>query len=356
MKILHVGKYYSPDKGGIESVTQAICENIINNSIEIKVLCFGSENNVEIINGIEIIRCKTHFTLFSQPFSISYLNFIFFNRSKFDLYHLHWPNILCIFFLFLKRKYIIHHHSDVVDKPFFRIFSPMIKLFYKKSRLNIATSENYMRHSYELSYSLHNKVIPLFINSQRSFIQKKLSDEINILTVGRLVSYKDHLTLIKSIEYLPKNYKINIVGSGPLEKKLYKIINIKNLNSRVKIFKNISNTELKKMYANADIFVLASNNKAEAFGVVLLEAMSFSLPLVTSNIRDSGVTFVNKDLNNGRWFEKGDPLDLAKKILSITEDKKVYETYSLNAYKRLHKNFQLKANIKKIESIYMQLK
>lgn len=355
MKILHVGKYYCPDKGGIESVTQAICENIINDSIEIKVLCFSSKNCVEIINGIEIIRCKTQFTLFSQPFSINYLNFILFNKSKFDLYHLHWPNILCIVFLFLKRNYIIHHHSDVVKKPFFRILSPIIKLFYKKSRLSIATSENYMRHSYELRHSRNNKVIPLFINSQRSFIRKSLSEEINILSVGRLVPYKDHLTLIKSIEHLPKNYRINIVGSGPLEKKLYKIINSKNLNNRVKIFKNISNNDLKKMYLNADIFVLASNNKAEAFGVVLLEAMSFSLPLVTSNIRDSGVTFVNKDQNNGRCFKQGDPQDLAKKILCITEDKKVYETYSLNSYNRLHKNFQLKANIKKIESIYMKL-
>jgi rhamnosyl/mannosyltransferase len=356
MNILHVGKYYDPIKGGIESVTQVICENVIHKSLKIKVLCFSDQNSIEIINGIEVIRCKTIFTLFSQPFSFSYLKFILFNKSSFDLYHLHWPNILCLVFLFLNKKYLIHHHSDVVDKPFFYLLLPLVKRFYIKSSLNIATSENYLNHSHELSYGRLNEVLPLFINSERLFLQRKLSKEINILSVGRLVSYKDHLTLIKSLEYLPENYKITLIGSGPLEKKLNKLINKKKYINRINIFKNISNADLEKMYINADIFVLASNNKAEAFGVVLLEAMSFSLPLITANIRDSGVTFVNDDLNTGRWFKKGCSIDLAEKIRLITEDDNTYNNYSLNSYNRLHDKFHLNSNIKKIKTIYMNFK
>ena len=107
-KILHITKYFYPAIGGIEQVTKDVVDALNEFDIEQKIICFnqdakqdeyvcnGNENNIDNINGVEIIRCKVIASVASQPISFSfdkYLNEIMKNYKP-DIIIFHYPNPL----------------------------------------------------------------------------------------------------------------------------------------------------------------------------------------------------------------------------------------------------------------------
>jgi glycosyltransferase involved in cell wall biosynthesis len=66
------------------------------------------------------------------------------------------------------------------------------------------------------------------------------------------------------------------------------------------------------------VVVLPSINQGEAFGLVLLEAMACSKPVIASNL--PGVRSVFKNGNQGLLVKPGDVKDLVKKIKVILTD------------------------------------
>ena len=126
---------------------------------------------------------------------------------------------------------------------------------------------------------LHNKmvVIPNSVSFKR--IKGVTPSKKLILTVGRLVSSKDHETLIKSFAQIHKNYsdwQLRIVGDGKLKYKLIKLVESYQIMDKVFIVGRINNIE--EEYSKASFFVLPS--KYESFGLVTIEAMAFELPVI----------------------------------------------------------------------------
>ncbi|MCV5753027.1 glycosyltransferase, partial [Escherichia coli] len=73
-----------------------------------------------------------------------------------------------------------------------------------------------------------------------------------------------------------------------------------------------------------DVFCLPSIHESEAFGVVQLEAMSFSRPLVSTNIPRSGVAWVNQHNETGIVVEPNDAKALAKGIVSVMQNSAMF--------------------------------
>lgn len=90
-------------------------------------------------------------------------------------------------------------------------------------------------------------------------------------------------------------------------------------------------------YANADIFVFPSLN--EAFPLVLLEAMQFSLPVVASNV--GGVSEIIKDGENGFIVPPGNPLILSEKIAVLLKDQQLREKMGRCGSGRYKENFTI---------------
>ena len=103
-----------------------------------------------------------------------------------------------------------------------------------------------------------------------------------ILSVGRLVEFKDHKTLIKAfaavVTEFPK-WRLKIIGTGVLRSDLDALIDSLSLNNVVGIFDHSDDIEAD--YANADLFVMPS--RYEGFGLVTAEASSCGLPCVGFN-------------------------------------------------------------------------
>jgi glycosyltransferase involved in cell wall biosynthesis len=89
-----------------------------------------------------------------------------------------------------------------------------------------------------------------------------------------------------------------------------------------------------KYYENADVFVFPSFYENETFGLVNIEAMSYGLPIVTTD--EGGITDIVKDGENGLICKKNDPNSLADKIAVLIDD----ESLRLKIGKNNLKKFQ----------------
>lgn len=295
MKVLHLGKYSLDAPGGIEAV-QNLHSRYLSSKVDWFSINFSTDKKIER-NPLSIsFPCVR---LLSQPFSIKYFIFAIFSFSKFDVIHLHAPNLLGLLAsLFApRRKLIIHWHSDILDKGIFHrlIFRFESFLVYRAAAV-VFTSESYRSASY-IKHD-HSHVIPLSVEpscktvpNSNVRIEKVLGDkrDFNFLTIGRLVDYKNHFDLVKQFSGLPSNWYLHIVGDGPNFSLLKQCIHDFDLNERVFLHGYVNRNDLQKLFDVSDCFVLWSNTRAEAFGLVLLEAYSNGIPLIIYENTGSGM-------------------------------------------------------------------
>lgn len=120
----------------------------------------------------------------------------------------------------------------------------------------------------------------------RKIIREKLSvkeDEKLILSVGSLRDAKNFELAIKAAKYMKDfgqlTFKWVIIGDGPMKSSLEKQINNLGLTNAVKMIG--SREDVYKFYSAADLFV--STSKWEGFGLVIAEAISSRLLVVSTN-------------------------------------------------------------------------
>ncbi|GAB6056311.1 glycosyltransferase family 4 protein [Methanobacterium movens] len=147
--------------------------------------------------------------------------------------------------------------------------------------------------------------------------------EITISCVSRLVEYKRVEDLIYALHILNKDYpslRCNIVGTGPQESHLQKLVEKFDLQKKVKFCGFIEKHEdVLRIIKSSHLFCLPS--KVEGFGLVIVEAMGCGVPFVASNIEPIIEASDNK---GGLFFNVQDPQDLADKIKVLLENKEIY--------------------------------
>lgn len=328
IKILQLGKLDISYRGGIEKVVSNI-HSLLSDKFSVYTLCLGNKN----LKKKKLTISKINFSFSSFYFSIDYLAKIFKLRKKFDILIGHMPNPLCIILLILPRKYILFWHSDVINKNLILniLYKPFEIILIFFSRRIIFTSKTYREASYAKIFNRPYSIIPLSTKTIDNFGPRNKSKN-RILSVGRLVSYKNYIFLLKAIKELPL-FTLTIVGNGPEHKKLKEFISLNNIKN-VHILTSINDTELSKIYKSHDIFCLASNTRAEAFGVVLIEALSYGLPILVGNNIGSGMISVCKN-RNGLVFNYS--IDDFKKKLNFIN--KNYSFFSKKAFYTFNSNF-----------------
>ena len=154
-------------------------------------------------------------------------------------------------------------------------------------------------------YTIYN---PIFINKNQ---RKYKRDRYELVTIGRLEKQKNLVGLIKAFKMVSeKNPKVRltIVGKGSEKSSLKELVNNLKINSFVK-FKNFSNP--KKFYEQKGVFIL--NSFFEGLPNVLIEALSYKIPIISSNCQ-SGPKEILKNGKFGYLININDEIDLSKKI------------------------------------------
>ncbi|MCC6055771.1 MAG: glycosyltransferase family 4 protein [Desulfurococcaceae archaeon] len=191
-----------------------------------------------------------------------------------------------------------------------------------------------------------------------------LEEQSYILFVGRVSPEKGVHILLQAFKQIvndiPKDFKLVI--AGPLTStfnsaeisgyaKAVMSYTKEKLSERAVFTGEIDKNSLRILYSNACCFVLPS--LAEAFGMVLLEAMASGTPPVGSTA--GGIPDIIIDGINGLLFRKGDWRDLANKLLTLVQDRGFRDKLSHNARKYVEENFSWGTVAVRIKEVYSSI-
>lgn len=351
LKILQVGKYYSL-KGGVETITRSFV-SAIGDNFQVDVLCFSEDNKTHTkqVNRSVICEAATNFKFMSSPISFSFFKLFKKLRNNYDIILIHTPNpmaALALLFFKTKAKVVIQWHGDILNKGiFYTLFRGIEYKMLQRADMILVTSEIYLNHSTPLkNFKAKSKILPLGINKSNlendpaifNSIKEKFRDKKIVFSLGRFVYYKGFEYLVDAASFLQDDFVVLIGGHGDNKEKYQEKINAAHLQNKVFLIPETGDTAWGSYYAACDVFCLPSFEKAESFGIVIIEAMAFSKPIVATDIPGSGTTWVNQNGITGLNVEIKNSRQLAQAIESVIDDGH-YNEYCNNSRKRFEENF-----------------
>lgn len=370
MKILHIGKFYSPIEGGIESINHVVVEALT--GAQQRIISFNNKNYSvdEDVENIPVVRASSQGILASQPLSFKYFRELKRSIKLFDpdIIHFHYPNPLGAIYLLLsirkRNKLIVHWHSDVVAqrimKPFIR---PIENKLLRRSDVVIATSPAYIDASENLR-PVKDKivVIPCSIDEDKfklktadelyiREIQEKYGNKPIVFFVGRHVEYKGIRYLLDAERMVKHDCVFVIAGSGPLTNELQATY----ASDRIYWLGRISNDVMRRYLYAASVFAFPSITRNEAFGVALAEAMYCKCAPVTFTIGGSGVNWVSLGGKTGIEVRNSDSALFASAIDELLSDPEKMAELSDNAHDRVENKFTKSRVASQYISLYDQL-
>lgn len=367
MKILQIGKFW-PILGGVEKVMYDLTRGLSKRGIECDMLCASADGYTGIMRVNDcgrVIVVKTLAKAKSTMLSPQMVQILKKTASRYDIIHIHHPDPMAALALYAsgyKGKVVLHWHSDILRQRLLKkFFLPLQSWLLRRADKIVCTSPNYIEGSSELRPFLSKiSCIPIGIEpimpdkKAVAEIKKSIAGRKIVFSVGRLIPYKGFDNLIKSAEHLPDDYLVVIAGEGPLKKDLEQLIAERGLESKVILPGRIADRDRDAMMAAASVFCLPSVEKTEAFGIVLIEALSVGLPIVATNIPGSGTSWVNAHGISGRNVECGNPYRLAEAIVKIVENRdSAY--YPENARKRWEELFTFDRFIDNVNCLYINM-
>ena len=145
------------------------------------------------------------------------------------------------------------------------------------------------------------------------------------------------------------NARLILVGDGPLRESLLAESRRIGVEDRVLLVGEAQ--DLRPYYHAADLFVLPSVTRAEAFGIVQLEAMACGKPIVNTKL-NTGVTFVSPDGHTGLSVPPRDASALAGAINRILDDAELRARFGAAARDRVVREFTVELMAKRTLALY----
>ena len=191
---------------------------------------------------------------------------------------------------------------------------------------------------------------------------KKLSDDIiEILFVGRLEYRKGIDIIFECVPYICQKYNnvifrlcgddsINMPNSEETYKD-YFLSKYNEFSERVIFEGYISDEEIIDRYSNCDIFIAPS--RFESFGLIFLEAMIFSKPVIGTNI--GGIPEVVADGINGILIENENSEDLKNALIKLIENKDIRESMGKNGRRIYEEKFTAEIMANKFIDYYKNI-
>lgn len=275
-------------------------------------------------------------------------------QYHFDVVHLHFPDPMSHFAamcLPAEIPRIITWHADITrQKKLFILYRPLLVRALHKAAAIVVATPGHISSSKELS-QLEEKnkchIIPYgfdllpflephpdTVNIQNTFPGKR------IFALGRHVYYKGFDVLIKAMQLIGQDTHLILGGTGPLTKQWQEIAALCGVTDRVHFVGHIPEEKLPAYYQACDIFCLPSVSKAEAFGIVQVEAMACGKPVVSTTL-GNGVDYVNQLGITGMTVPPKDADALAEKINHLLADESLRKKFGEQARKRVIEEFSL---------------
>jgi 1,4-alpha-glucan branching enzyme len=210
------------------------------------------------------------------------------------------------------------------------------------------------------AFSLNEKkieLIPLGIELKvtNSATSQKLSQNLQVLYVGRLEKYKGIDTLLEALSILKQEaVELIIVGRGSYELELVKLAKALCVEKRVTFCGHVSDVDLDKIYKKSDVLVLPS--LFESFGLTMAEAVSYGKVVISTNV---GFMY---DLCQTNAKQRSlllplppSALDIAEKIRIVINSPDLVQQITSTNFRILSAEYSWKRVSDSINNLYMQL-
>lgn len=320
MRVLHLGKFYPPVPGGIETFLRDLLLAQRQRGWSACAIVHAGKRPPPAEEAEWLVQVPVWTNWVFAPISPGFPFALWgaIRSRKPEILHLHLPNPSAFWALFLpsarRIPWVVHWHSDVVASrlsrslrlayPFYRPFEQAV---LRHAAAIVATSPPYLSSSEALrEWQEKCRVIPLGVDRQRlpevpfgETADLWAPGCLRILAVGRLTYYKGFDTLIRALAVLPQAAQLLIVGDGEERGRLEGLIAASGLAQRVRLLGEADDAVRNRLLASCDLLCLPSRERTEAFGIVLMEAMRYGKPVLASRVSGSGMTWVVEDGRNG---------------------------------------------------------
>lgn len=346
MKVMMIGPNLNA-KGGIASVANGLVEYHDWGDCEIDYYptsCFEKKSNkhIQFAGALLKISIKMH---------------------KYDIIHIHtssrgsWirKSIVHHIAKCLKKKTIIHIHSGEFlnfyrqSKHFF--IKEDIRQTLRKADCVIVLSPEWKKNidyiiGYEKSVILKNSV------AVNSVVNKDYSC-LNMLYLGAINSNKGIFELIESLsrlKILHPSLKLDIGGSGEVER-MKKMITQLQLEDNVVFHGWVDSKKKTELLESATVFVL--NSKNEGLPMSILEAMSYAIPIISTNV--GGIPSLISNQVEGILIPSRDSKSLEDAITQLLSSESMRSKMGKSAYTRVKSEFDISIISLTLKGLYQQL-
>lgn len=247
--------------------------------------------------------------------------------------------------------------SDVYDFPQHNpLFAKLLKFVFKKADYILSTSHVMAKET--AKYTDKKIAITPFGVDLKRFKKLKTNQNSNEIVIGTIkkLEFKYGMdTLIESFDLLCKKLntlplKLEIVGIGPDQEALEKMVAQKKLQDKVKFVGFINNNEVPQYLNRFDVYVALSRLDSESFGVAVVEAMACETPVVVSNVDGFSEVVINHEC--GFIVPKENPEAAAEKIAELLNNKTLAATLSQNALQRVKELYNWEDNLTLMQELY----
>lgn len=213
----------------------------------------------------------------------------------------------------------------------------------------IANSREVKKSIYKNIKGLKNKIHILYNSVDLNEIppNKNQYDKLILGNLGRLVEQKGQKYLIEVAKHLVTenlNFEIQIAGSGPLEKELSSLIELENLQDKVKLVGHVDTDQFLK---KVDFYIFTS--LFEGLSNSLLEALLYKKTIIAFDTASNYEVITNG--YNGILIPPFDTQLMAKYILLLAKSPETTKVFNTNGLLLLQAKFDRKRSISKLNEI-----
>lgn len=317
--------YSISKKGGTERVATILANELAQKGHILTIACFDEKikPSYELDNRVKTISIREK-NIFSKSISIRTI----IDNENPDLVICHNMGKLSLLLACIRKKsktkfYSLEHVSYTSSPLAVKLAKRLLYKNYDAVVTLTNRDKEYYKH-------LHQKILVIpnfcpFENISHSYNEKSRQ----IISIGRLTHQKGFDLLLKAWEKIENKipeWRLKIIGDGPEKENLINLIkkyNLKNL----EILPNQDN--IKAFYENSSFYIMSS--RYEGLPMVLIEAQSFSLPIVSFNC-PHGPAEIITDGVNGFLVASFNIEKLSEKILEMTQIERMQ--FSIEAFKK----------------------
>jgi len=373
VRIVQVSPFYYPHAGGVESHVRGLAREFAREGHDVTVLTSRYRRQLpadESFEGYRVLRSRALGVLLGTPLDLGTGRIL--RTIDADVVHMHYPPPITSYFATraLERRQVpvcLTYHCDLflpglsgrlITRLYQGVFLP--RTLRRVDRIVVHTK------SYGITSAMLRgrdlAIIPSVVDLDRfrpgldaSGLRRdlRLNGKRVLAFTGRLVPHKGVDVILEALPLLPKDVVLLVIGAGPRLPSLIGQARRLHVEDRVRFCSSVSDDDLPRYLALANVFAFPSQNRLEGFGLVVAEAMAAGLPVVIADM--PGVREVIAPGKEGLLTEPLLATDLAAKVETLLEDPALAHRMGAAGRRRAEERYGPATVARQLLSLYAEL-